>query len=129
MSNLFDIQISHADQEYIALRDKRENSILKKYCEDAWVKFRNYADQLFREEFARQPRRRFWEMYLGVYLLDNNFNLAPHISYGPDLHLIQDDQNIWIEATVPGEGVGDDAVPSPYIPDANRLGEIPEDKI
>jgi len=130
MSNLFDVNPLSPDKEYLELRDNSKHTNLKQYCEDPWEKFEPYADFQFRSEFATQPRHRFWEMYIGVYLLDQNFNLRPHSNQkGPDFHLIEDNRNIWIEATVPSEGTGDDAVPSPFIHDPNRLGQIPENKI
>ena len=123
MPKLFDMHSSSPDKEYLGLRNNSKYTTLKHYCEDAWQKFEPYADLQFPQEFARQPHRRFWEMYLGVYLPDQNFNLIPKKDpEGPDFHLIEDNRNIWIEATVPNEGIGEDAVPSRFI--HNRLAKI-----
>ena len=58
----------------------------------------------------------------------SGFDLQPRSSsHGPDIHLILDGENVWIEATAPSEGVGEDAVPtldehSGYVP-------VPEDNV
>jgi type I restriction enzyme S subunit len=57
----------------------------------------------------------FWEMYLCYQLLKLNFQvIPPRMKKGPDLHLVIDQKHVWIEATAPVEGMGDDAVQNLY---------------
>jgi len=68
-----------------------------------------------------------WEMYLGCLFLDSGFNLLKKTKKeGPDLHLLWNNRSIWIEATAPGSGTGDNTVPE-YRP--NEASAQPEDQI
>lgn len=128
MINLFQTSINSENEEFLALRDKENLSDLKNYCMSLWNQFYPYADRSFINEFALHPHQRFWEMYLGVHLLNLGFKLLPPtIDIGPDIHLVIDDRNVWIEATVPGEGEGKDNVPT--IHEHSQFEEIPVEKI
>ena len=128
MVNLFQTSINSENEEFLALRDKESLSGLKNYCIALWNQFSPFADRSFINEFALHPHQRFWEMYLGVHLLNLGFKLFPPTTdKGPDLHLVIDDSNVWIEATVPGEGEGDDKVPT--IHEHSQFEPIPVEKI
>lgn len=128
MTDLFDIEFASTQASYLALRDDPGNVELRDYCSGLWKKFAPYADQDFTQQFALHPHRRFWEMYIGVALLERGFDLQPRKSLdGPDLHLILDDKDVWIEATAPGEGVGEDSVPT--LDEHSGFVPVPDDKV
>ena len=128
MDNLFDKNINSNNELYLAIRDNDLYSDIKEYCMDLWENFTPYADPLFVQEFAIQPHQRFWEMYLGASLLNQGYHLKKRLSdEGPDIHLIEDDIIIWIEATVAGEGKGVDSVPT--LKEYTSFVPIPEENI
>lgn len=85
--------------------------------ERLWQRFEPYADANFRAEFAREPEARFWEMALGVALLDAGKALrprreAPTAGGQPDLCVLDGPRRVWIEAIAPKRGnVPEDCVP------------------
>jgi len=102
MIGLFDDSIESDNSDYLALRDAPSLSGIKQYCNELWQTFSPFADRLFSDEFSRNIHQRFWEMYLGVQLLGLGFDLQPRSSdEGPDLHFIDGNRNVWIEAHVP----------------------------
>ena len=128
MDILFSKSIRSDNDEYLALRDCARNAELRNKCKLLWEKFVPFADRSFAREFALHPYQRFWEMYLGSRLLDLEFEIQKRATErGPDFHLIIENRNVWIEATVPSEGVGYDSVPSPT--EINKYEPIPEEKI
>jgi hypothetical protein len=128
MKNLFDFEMPQASPEYLALRDETYNTHLKNLAQEMWCIFSDWADSTFPQQFAYNVHPRFWEMYLGVRLLDLKFQLIPkQSSFGPDFHVVLDGKNLWIEATAPTEGSGNDAVPSLY--EHSGIDPVPEDKI
>lgn len=128
MNDLFKHSTENASAEFIALRDEPRNSQMKKLVQEMWQIFSPWADPNFPKQFSYKLHPRFWEMYLGVQLLERGFNLVPKKSSGgPDFHIMLDGKNLWIEATAPEDGKGNDAVPSIY--DINRFSPVPEDKI
>jgi hypothetical protein len=128
MNDLFEFDVAKASPEFIALRDESRNAQMKKLAQEMWQKFSAWADPNFPEQFSQHVHPRFWEMYLGVHLLENNFQLVPKKSSdGPDFHILLDGKNLWIEATAPESGSGNDAVPSIF--EHDRFQQVPEDKI
>lgn len=128
MTGLFDKGITSVHPEYLALRDQSRHADLRRHCSQLWGTFEPFADADFLAEFALHPHQRYWEMYLGVRLIELGFQLRPRASAdGPDLLLILDNRNVWIEATVPGEGAGIDSVPT--LEEHSGFMPIPEDKI
>lgn len=128
MNDLFDNEIVSSHDTYLALRDDPRHAELRAYCNALWVEFQPYSDQDFAPQFALHTHRRFWEMYLGVALLNLGFNLQPRKSAdGPDLHLLLEDRHVWIEATSPGEGVGMDSVPT--LEEHSGFVPVPEAKV
>ncbi len=128
MSELFDHTIKTKNAEYLALRDNPNYSNVKYYCETMWEKFEPFADSSFRNEFSNDMHSRFWEMYLASQLLDQGFELISRkIIIGPDIHIFNNHRNIWIEATAPTGGIGDDAINS--VLGHSAIGVLPENQI
>ena len=128
MAPLISSSIKSNNPEYVALRDYPRNASLREIAEELWRKFSPFADPYFPEYFAENIHTRFWEMYLAVCLLDKGMDLVPKgKSYGPDIHVKLDGQDLWIEAIAPSEGSGKDAVP--LIEEKPKFEPIPEDKI
>jgi hypothetical protein len=128
MKALFNNAISPNDPNYSALRDDPRHNKLKDYCLELWQIYHPFADPNFPKEFANNLHARFWELYLGVYLLEQGVELIPkRSSVGPDFQFMQLDRRYWIEATAPGEGEGPDAVPS--LEEHSGRDPVPEDKI
>ena len=128
MKDLFEYVVGKASAEFVALRDEPRNAQMKKLAQEMWQKFATWADPNFPEQFSQHVHPRFWEMYLGVCLLENNFQLVPKKSSdGPDYHILLNGKNLWIEATAPEAGSGNDAVPSIF--EHDKFHPVPEDKI
>jgi hypothetical protein len=128
MVELFSDSIGSDNDEYLALRDDPRFSEIKHYCNELWRKFYPFADRLFVDEFSRNLHQRFWEMYLGVQLLELGFDLQPRSSdEGPDLLINDGNRKVWIEATVPSEGVGIDRVPN--LEEHTGFVPVPDDRI
>jgi hypothetical protein len=128
MSDLFGIAVPSSTPDYIALRDDPSHVALKNLAQDLWHSFEAFADPEFRNQFALQIHPRFWEMYLGAWLVRAGFALLPRTSSaGPDFHLRREGRDIWIEAAAPDEGQGPDAVPS--ILEDRPNAAVPEDQI
>jgi len=67
-------------------------------------------------------------MYLGNVFLDLGYSLIQKTSgQGPDLHFKHQGTDVWIEAVVPTQGEGEDAVPN--FANHNRFEPLPEDEI
>jgi hypothetical protein len=128
MNDLFDFEITQASPDFVALRDDPHNAQMKKLAQEMWRAFSVWADPTFPQQFACNGHSRFWEMYLGICLIERNFQIVrKQSSHGPDLHITIDGINLWIEATAPEESVGIDAVPSIY--EHKGYEPVPEDKI
>ena len=73
---------------------------MKRLAQEMWQKFEAWADPNFPEQFSQHVRARFWEMYLGVRLLEKYFHLVPKkFSDCPDFHILLEGKHLWIEAT------------------------------
>ena len=84
----------------------------KNFCCELWETFKDLADDHFIQQFKIDFDARFWEMYLTCTLLERGF-AARCPKPGPDVLLIHDGGQIWIEAVAPNSGSVDssDAVP------------------
>lgn len=109
----------HADVR--VLRDSR-NTTRHDYLEGLWTRYEPYADLSFKDEFARSPHQRFWEMYLACVLMDVGMVLVPAAEWrtrkkgAPDLLLkTENHARIWVEATAVTGGSGQDALPDPDV--------------
>jgi hypothetical protein len=128
MSDIFSASILSPTADYLALRDEPRHLSLKALAQNIWDAFEPYADLDFRSDFAVHLHQRFWEMYLGAWILRSGYALIPHQQpMGPDLHFHHQNQHIWLEASAPDEGEGPDAVPSIYEP--RPYDPVPEDSI
>jgi hypothetical protein len=128
MIELFDTNIPSENSEYLALRDKPIYKHVKENLLIMWNKYKKFADPDFPVTFSQHLDERFWEIYLCSQLIDAGLEVIPKSSAeGPDIHLIVNNQNIWIEATAPSEGINNDRVP---MLEEKREGAIfPEEKI
>lgn len=101
------------------------------YVEALWDQFRPYADSHFVQDFASHTHQRFWEMYVGVTLLEAGYEIhAP--KPGPDFGLTLDGRRIWIEAVAatPGEPGRPDSIPPLDLRVGMARAEyVPQDKI
>lgn len=82
---------------------------LRAILQEMWTRYEPYADQDFRQGFARDVDGRFWEMYLGCTLLEAGLALLPAAERRreggqPDLCVLYDGRRIWIEAITPDVG-------------------------
>ena len=112
MSTLFEsIQVAF-DKKYLLVRDDPRFHEQKLFLESLWRMISPFADPDFRSQLAIQFQPRFWEMYLACVLIEAGFELVPRVSsYGPDIQINLNNKRVWIEATAPDAGVGEDAVP------------------
>jgi len=128
MNDLFDSEILQPSTEFVALRDEPRNAHMKKLAQEMWKIFLAWADPNFPQQFACTVHPRFWEMYLGIRLLERRFQLVPkQSSCGPDFHILLNGKHIWIEATAPEDGIGNDAVAPIF--ELDGFIQVPEDKI
>lgn len=109
---LFDQVLVAQDPEYISLRAQPFFAAFRARLEGMWTAFSPHADPNFRQEFANQMHRRFWEMYLGCTLLELGYPLKSEPA-GPDFFVCSTTPEIAIEATAPGPGSGPDQVTLP----------------
>jgi hypothetical protein len=73
MALLFDNDDPDASQGFKNLKAApagSEGAKIREGLEKLWKRFELYADKEFIKEFGRHPDERFWEMYLGVRLLE-----------------------------------------------------------
>ena len=98
------------DSRYKDFRDHQET---RAWVEALWSRFWPYAESNFRTKAKNHFHPQFWEMYLGVALLERGFQLqrVPKKSGGPDFYFIHGNRKIWVEAVAPEAGTGTDHVP------------------
>lgn len=130
MPKLFDFTGDNLDQGYLNLQEgayqcERETVV---YCETLWERFQPYADKNFCGEFARNPDARFWELWLGNYLLDKDLPLVkeadiPNRQAGaPDFCIQHSNYKVWIEAIAPTPGDDGNIDRIPALFDENTEG-------
>lgn len=83
---------------------------MRKECDRLWERYRRFAPANFVDQFSRDFDSRFFEMYLGVKLLERYPNLRTALD-GPDFVVPGHPSDTFIEATVATRGRGGDAVP------------------
>lgn len=92
--------------------------------EELWLKFKPYADKGFEQLFRGDLVSRFWEMYLGALLIQEKKELRKKNDYGPNICVIENDGGkIWLEASAPDKGEGNDKV------EKKKVCWIPEENI
>lgn len=76
---------------------------IRAHCESLWERFAPYADDQFLAEVPRRFHARYWEMYLGVTIMDCGYEIvAP--KPGPDLGITVDGHRVWFEAVTATAG-------------------------
>lgn len=131
MNSLFEPLQSATDKKYLLVRSDSRFEEQRSFLESLWKKYRPFADPNFKSELASQFHPRFWEMYLSCAFLELGFDLLPRkSSYGPDIQIALNNKKVWVEATAPDEGNGDDAVPG-YSNTSETIEwtRVPEEKI
>ena len=88
--SLFNVQCPNYDQFWQKSKNADNPKLLavKDRLEFLWELYQPYADPNFRQEFARQVHRRFWEIYLACYLMNQGKNSTPRTERpieGPDI--------------------------------------------
>lgn len=125
---LFDIPGDSCHENYLRLRDDARNEDRRQQCDLLWQRFWPYAEPTFKEEFSRQPQKRYWEMYLGCHVLQIGYRLEHKTDqFGPDLCFDIRGTRVWVELTAVDEGTGPDAVPK--VSQHSGHDPIPDDRI
>jgi hypothetical protein len=101
-----------------------EHRNIRAHCERLWELFSAYADKNFLTEFVLHFHERWFEMYLGAYLIERGITLHNTAPPGPDLLAEVDSRRVWIEAICPTAG-------EPGRPDTVEFGDgyVPWDRI
>lgn len=97
------------DLGYRNIRDLDNDTCteIRRLLEVYWDQCKDFMDEKFREEFARQPDARFWEIYLCRRLLNAGHPLVKRKerpAKGPDFFIDDGDRRVWIEAVTFGHG-------------------------
>lgn len=110
MTNLF--TGNGSDLEFHAVRSDQTLKDVRNECERLWAAFHPLADSNFVDQFSRDFRARFWELYLGAFLQERHqaVRAVKSGSAGPDFKL-PGPPTIFVEATNASRGNGPDAVP------------------
>lgn len=116
------------DPAYCNLRDLEHNEELKAFCESLWQRYSPYADRHFLAEIRTQFNQRFWEMYLGVAILNHGYKLHRVGDHGPEFGIDINGRRYWLEAITPTSGEGPDAVP-PLEYGARAARRVPQEQI
>jgi hypothetical protein len=121
---LFDNDDPNASQGLKNLKNAPAGSTgaqIREGLEKLWSRFEPYADKEFIKEFGRHLEERFWEMYLGVCLLDGRKALRKRSQLpkkerdkGPDFCIQKGRRKIWVEVIAPNPG------------DENNLDKVPD---
>jgi hypothetical protein len=114
------------DLGYQNTRNHPRGTEHKRFVEGLWDRFRDLADTHFREDARNHFLQRFWEMYLGVALLEHGFNLKRHGDKGPEFYAFVGESRIWFEAIAPEPGDGPDQVPQLV---SDEMSEVPTEQI
>jgi hypothetical protein len=124
MAQLFDNDDPDASQGFKNLKAAAADSTggqIREGLETLWKRFEPYADKEFIKEFGRHPEERFWEMYLGVRLLEGRKALRKRNQLpkkerdeGPDFCIQKGRRKIWVEVIAPSPG------------DENNLDKVPD---
>lgn len=112
-SSFFLPEKNHEDPNYKIIRDSTKPGDIewKRHIEERWKVFQPYVNAQFREKAQEDIFPFWWEMFLGAKLLENEFNLDRVGVEEPDICINYDDKRVWVEATMPKKGGGQDRVP------------------
>jgi len=106
-------QYKEYDPAYITQSAGVPRKHIKEWIEKLWRQYELYADNDFFKKIKKEFHQRTWEMYLTCTLLDRGFSLKEKKNKknkGPDICLMVEGKNIWIEAVTTNVGEGDDKV-------------------
>jgi hypothetical protein len=120
-----DIIPKNADPAYTIIRDEPKYSDDKKFIEEMWLQYEQYADIHFLNQAKIDFNQRIWEMYLACSLLFEGFSIDSK-DKGPDILIDTGELKIWIEAIAPKPGAGEDAVSKQEF---GTVREVPDEKI
>lgn len=85
--------------------------------EGYWRAFKRFADPGFAVAFCtdneEEFQQRYWELWVGAWLLRQGIQLLPNTGHGPDFGFESNGRRVWIEAVSPGPGRGANRVPEP----------------
>jgi type I restriction enzyme S subunit len=92
--------------------------------EENWRIFKPFADPDFAISFCSDKeeefQQRYWELWLGAWLLRQGIPLLPNTGHGPDFGFELDGRRVWIEAISPGPGQGANRVPEQVYQDLDQ---------
>ena len=115
------------DPAYVCQSALLQRQDIKDWIESLWELYKPYAEPSFWQEFKHQFAQRAWELYLGVTLLNNGFELKKQIINAPDFSVVKDDTTLaWIEATAANKGSSNDKVPDMML---GAVIDVPEEKM
>ncbi|MBD2487629.1 hypothetical protein [Aulosira sp. FACHB-615] len=115
----------NADPAYSIIRDQPQYLDDKKFIEEMWLSYEQYADTNFLEQSKIDFNQRIWEMYLACSLIFQGLSIDSK-DEGPDILIDTGELKIWIEAVAPKPGQGVDAVSQMEF---GVLRNIPDEKI
>lgn len=94
------------DPVYITTHCGKLRQGTRNWIEALWGKYHPYAEPRFLERLrANGSFHSFsWQMYIATVLLDRGYALQKNSGEGPDIQLIIDGKNFWIEAIVTTPG-------------------------
>lgn len=124
--NLFRNSIRNESKLYARIRDYEKDSSVKNQIEKFWKKFETYAPPKYLEKLQSEGNfhQRWWEMFLGVGLLNLNFKIETSSREEvPDFLINSNSQKIWIEAVAPNIGSNNDALPE-FLEGVHKLPEV-----
>lgn len=103
-----------ADQLWELLHSRPELEAQRRLLVELSHRYRPFADRNFETELRYDFGARFWEMFLGIALLEGGFPVVPQADRdpaGPDICFLLQGRRVWVEAIAPKAGQGPDAVP------------------
>lgn len=97
---------SDYDSEYVTASCAYNRRDTKDWLENLWKKYQTYAEPRFLDKISKNSfHAHSWEMYIGVVLINNGFNLIQNDGIGPDIKFkISRSKIAWVEATVTTSG-------------------------
>ena len=132
--SLFDVKVQDSDPTWQKLKTSDHLKVCKirQMLECLWHTYQPYADSNFRQEFAKHPHQRSWEMLLCCRLLDSEKKIIAkkdRLSQGPDILVEEADQKIWIEAVTPTAGQPGKPDTVPGLQADGEVHAVPDDSL
>lgn len=98
------------DLSYKYIRDLPHHEQSREFVESLWSLYHTFADRHFLEDARAHFLERYWEMYLGVALLNRGLQLVRSGNEGPEFYFVHNHRKIWVEAVAPGPGTTSERV-------------------